>query len=77
MKKIKLNTEDTVRVKISPDVFKIVLVTQVNQTTFNSVDVNEKEEVFFLHDIVKVITTQKKLDLKFENKIVITQPTLF
>lgn len=77
MKNLKINIDDTVRVKISEGVYKIVLVTLVSQTTFKCVDVNEKEYTFFLHDIEKVLTKQKRIPFIFEEKTIFSQPTLF
>lgn len=74
---MKIFVDDTVRIKLNDDVFKIVLITRVNQTTINTVDVNEKKETFFIKEIVKVITRQKKLPLEFEEKSNLKQLTLF
>lgn len=76
MKKININTDDKVLVKTG-NIEKIVLVARVNRSTFLSLDIDNNLEIYFIKEIIKKISTQKRLDLEFENNDSLIQLSLF
>lgn len=62
----KINIEDKVLVHSRNGLIQ-VLVTRVNRTTFQGLDIDNALEVYFIKDIKKVISRQKTLELYFES----------
>ena len=54
-----------------------VLVTRVNRTTFEGLDYQNNLNTYFIKEISKVFSKQKRLPLIFEEKISFSQPSLF
>lgn len=54
-----------------------VLVTRVNRTTFEGLDSQNNLNTYFIKEISKVFSKQKRLPLIFEEKISFSQPSLF
>lgn len=76
MKKININVDDKVLVKTG-NIEKIVLVARVNRSTFLGLDIDNNLEIYFIKEIIKKISTQKRLDLEFENNDSLIQLSLF
>lgn len=76
MKKININVDDKVLVKTG-NIEKIVLVVRVNRSTFLSLDIDNNLEIYFIKEIIKKISTQKRLNLEFENNDRLIQLSLF
>lgn len=72
----KINIDDKVLVK-SSNMEKVVLVTRVNRTTFEALTIDNTLEIFFIKEIVKVVSTQQRLDLQFSNQDSLIQLSLF
>ena len=66
LKMKKINIEDKVLVNSRNGLIQ-VLVTRVNRTTFQGLDIDNALEVYFIKDIKKVISRQKTLELYFES----------
>lgn len=72
----KINVDDKVLVK-SSNMEKVVLVTRVNRTTFEALTIDNTLEIFFIKEIIKVVSTQQRLDLQFSNQDSLIQLSLF
>lgn len=72
----KINIDDIVLVPGEKEQIKL-LVTRVNRTTFQGLDLKNNSNTYFIKEISKVFAKQKRLPLIFEEEISFFQPSLF
>ena len=64
----KINIDDIVLIPGENEQIK-VLVTRVNRTTFQGLDLKNNSNTYFIKEISKVFAKQKRLPLIFEEEI--------
>ncbi len=74
MKNKKINVDDTLKIK---NIQKVFCCISVSQSTIIVIDQYGKEDIFFIKEVEKILTKQKKLPLEFEEKSNLKQLTLF
>jgi hypothetical protein len=72
----KINIDDIVLILQGEEQIK-VLVTRVNRTTFQGLDSENNSNTYFIKEISKVFSKQKRLPFIFEQETFFTQLSLF
>lgn len=72
----KINIDDIVVIPSENTTIK-VLVTRVNRTTFQGLDFENNSKTYFIKEISKVFSKQKKFQFEYETENKQIQNTLF
>lgn len=72
----KINIDDIVLIPSENTTIK-VLVTRVNRTTFQGLDSEKNSKTYFIKEISKVFSKQKKFQFEYETENKQIQNTLF
>lgn len=72
----KINIDDIVLIPSENTTIK-VLVTRVNRTTFQGLDSENNSKTYFIKEISKVFSKQKKFQFEYETENKQIQNTLF
>ena len=72
----KINIDDIVVISSENTTIK-VLVTRVNRTTFQGLDSENNSKTYFIKEISKVFSKQKKFQFEYETENKQIQNTLF
>lgn len=72
----KINIDDIVLIPSENTTIK-VLVTRVNRTTFQGLDYENNSKTYFIKEISKVFSKQKKFQFEYETENKQIQNTLF